>query len=75
MELEAHVELGQIPVCYSGGARMPPSYCRASCVSMQLSGFRKNSNTHCRKITPSSDFLFEQSLVFEKEIYTNYLIA
>jgi len=68
MELEADVEIGEISVCYSGGAAsLKPSYCRATCVSMQLPGFRKNSNTHCRKIAPSSDFLFEHSLVFERD--------
>jgi len=32
---------------------------------MQLPGFQKKSKKHCRKIAPSSDFLFEQSSVFD----------
>jgi len=76
MDFEADVELGKIPVYHSGdAASLKPSYCRASCVSMQLPGFPKNSNTHCRKFVPFSDFLFAQSLVFEREMYTNNLIA
>jgi len=75
-ELEADVEFGLIPVyCSGGAASMRPSYYREFRVSMQLPGFRKNLNKHCRRIAPCSDFLFEQSLVFETEIFTNYLIA
>jgi len=61
---------------YSGGvASLRPSYYRAFFVSMQVPQSWEKLNTHCRNIAPSSDYLFEQLLVFESDIYTNYLIA